>query len=267
MCSNRCANPVRPGLLVLRPDVIPDLGVHDRRRVIFEKDHLQPVGQRRHRVIELAAAASPRARPDRREQQRQQRQPTASARSADERIMEIDYRMRWPARSAQRSIMAWTHVGGRLLQARFELGEARFEIGNRLPQLRQLAGTPPTTSASRGWRWRDSPETNEPGSTELGMPVCAVAIVALADRDVARRRRPAPRASRRPRSSCCRRCRPARRAARCGRSSRRARSARGCRSSCRRRSASRRRPDDRSPRSRRSPRRLRSTTPPICGIL
>ena len=47
-------------LLVLRADVIPDLGVHDRRRVIFEKDDLQPVGQRRHRVVELAAAARPR---------------------------------------------------------------------------------------------------------------------------------------------------------------------------------------------------------------
>ena len=52
-------------LLVLRPDVIPDLGVHDRRRVILEQDHLQPVRQRGHRVVELRRTDGGAARPDR----------------------------------------------------------------------------------------------------------------------------------------------------------------------------------------------------------
>ena len=38
--------------LVLRPDVIPDLEVNDRRGVIFEEDHVEAVGQRGHRVVE-----------------------------------------------------------------------------------------------------------------------------------------------------------------------------------------------------------------------
>ena len=37
---------------VLRSDVIPDLQVHDRRRVIFEEHHVHAVGQRGHRVVE-----------------------------------------------------------------------------------------------------------------------------------------------------------------------------------------------------------------------
>jgi hypothetical protein len=39
-------------LLVLRSDVIPDREMHDGRGMIFEKNHLQPVGQRGHRVVE-----------------------------------------------------------------------------------------------------------------------------------------------------------------------------------------------------------------------
>ena len=40
-------------LFVLGSDVIPELGVHDRRRVIFEQHDLQPVGQRGHGVVEF----------------------------------------------------------------------------------------------------------------------------------------------------------------------------------------------------------------------
>jgi hypothetical protein len=42
--------------LVLGADVIPDLQMDDRRRVIFEKDDVEPVGQRRHRVVETRRA-------------------------------------------------------------------------------------------------------------------------------------------------------------------------------------------------------------------
>jgi hypothetical protein len=40
------------GTFVLRADVIPDLGVNDRRGVIFQEDDLHAVGQGRHRVVE-----------------------------------------------------------------------------------------------------------------------------------------------------------------------------------------------------------------------
>ena len=40
-------------LLVLRADVIPELQVHDRRRVIFGEDHRQPVRQRECLVLQL----------------------------------------------------------------------------------------------------------------------------------------------------------------------------------------------------------------------
>jgi hypothetical protein len=42
-----------PGLLVLGPDVIPDLHVNDRRGMILEKHHVEAVRQRGCRVIEL----------------------------------------------------------------------------------------------------------------------------------------------------------------------------------------------------------------------
>ena len=45
-CSNRCAKPVRPGSLVLRADVIPDVHRDGRRRVIGREDDGQPVRQR-----------------------------------------------------------------------------------------------------------------------------------------------------------------------------------------------------------------------------
>ena len=73
---------------------------------------------------------------------------------------------------------------------------------------------------------------NAPASTEFGMPDCAVAIDALADREVARHADLARQRHAVLDRPCCRRCRPARRAARRDRSSRRARSARGCRSCC-----------------------------------
>src|SRR6185295_3897518 len=40
------------GLLILRAHVIPDFGMHDRRRVILEQDHLHTIAERRHCVIE-----------------------------------------------------------------------------------------------------------------------------------------------------------------------------------------------------------------------
>ena len=46
----------KPGparLLVLRPDVIPQLHVHDRRRVVFRQHDRQPVGQRRELILKL----------------------------------------------------------------------------------------------------------------------------------------------------------------------------------------------------------------------
>ena len=55
-CSNRCAKPVRPGASSFDPTWYQSGQMDDRRRVVFEKDHLQAVRQRRHRVVELAAA-------------------------------------------------------------------------------------------------------------------------------------------------------------------------------------------------------------------
>ena len=46
----------KPGparLLVLRPDVIPQLHVHDRRRMVFRQHDRQPVGQRRELILKL----------------------------------------------------------------------------------------------------------------------------------------------------------------------------------------------------------------------
>ena len=45
-----------PGLLVLGSDVVPDFRLHDRRRVVLEHHHLEPVGQCGHRVIEFRRA-------------------------------------------------------------------------------------------------------------------------------------------------------------------------------------------------------------------
>ena len=53
MCSKRCANPVRPGALVFRAHVVPDLHVDDRRRVILEQHDREAVRQRRDAVVEL----------------------------------------------------------------------------------------------------------------------------------------------------------------------------------------------------------------------
>ena len=45
--------PGAAGLLVLRPDVVPQLHVHHRRRVVLREDHREPVGKRRDLVVEL----------------------------------------------------------------------------------------------------------------------------------------------------------------------------------------------------------------------
>ncbi len=42
-----------PRLLVLRPDVVPQLHVHDRRGVILRENHREAVGERRDPVVEL----------------------------------------------------------------------------------------------------------------------------------------------------------------------------------------------------------------------
>ena len=49
-------------LLVLRADVIPELQVHDRRRVVLGQDHRQAVRQRGHLVLELRRAGRRRER-------------------------------------------------------------------------------------------------------------------------------------------------------------------------------------------------------------
>src|SRR4030095_12834789 len=64
------------GLLVLRADVIPERQVHDRRRVIFEEDHLQPVRQRAHGVVEFGWADDRVRRRRAREQQDDARERT-----------------------------------------------------------------------------------------------------------------------------------------------------------------------------------------------
>ena len=46
MCSNRCANPVRPSFLVAGADLVPGIDGHDRSRVILVEDDLEPVRQR-----------------------------------------------------------------------------------------------------------------------------------------------------------------------------------------------------------------------------
>ena len=46
MCSNRCANPVRPGRLVRRTDVVPDVDGDERQPLILGEDHLEAVRQR-----------------------------------------------------------------------------------------------------------------------------------------------------------------------------------------------------------------------------
>ena len=49
-CSNRCAKPVRPGSLVGRADVIPEVHRHHRHARVAVQDDVQPVGQRELRV-------------------------------------------------------------------------------------------------------------------------------------------------------------------------------------------------------------------------
>ena len=77
MCSNRCANPVRPGLLVLRADVIPELGVHDRRRVILEQHDLQAVRAASSSCSRVSAGGPRRSAPARSRSSRRAR-PCAS---------------------------------------------------------------------------------------------------------------------------------------------------------------------------------------------
>ena len=43
MCSTQCETPVRPGLLVLRADLVPAPHRRQRRRVLFLDEHLQAV--------------------------------------------------------------------------------------------------------------------------------------------------------------------------------------------------------------------------------
>ena len=45
MCSNRCANPERPGGIVLAADPVPDLHAHRRARVVLERHDAQAVGK------------------------------------------------------------------------------------------------------------------------------------------------------------------------------------------------------------------------------
>ena len=45
-CSKRCANPVRPGMLVLRADVIPEIHRHHRQPAVLVDDHAQAVLER-----------------------------------------------------------------------------------------------------------------------------------------------------------------------------------------------------------------------------
>ena len=55
----------KPGparLLVLRPDVIPELHVHDRRRVILRQHHRQAVGERRDLILKLGGRNGGRRR-------------------------------------------------------------------------------------------------------------------------------------------------------------------------------------------------------------
>ena len=146
MCSKKCAKPVRPGRSFFEPDVIPHLEVHDRRRMIFEKDHVEPVGQRRHRVVE------PR-RTDGRVRRRRSA-PSTTARTAAtpaprtgmNNACEIDYDMP-PAPGP---------AGPAPLEPLFELVEPVLELADEPSSAPAGAGRPPTPSASRGCRSRDS---------------------------------------------------------------------------------------------------------------
>ena len=148
-------------LLVLRTDVIPELGVHDRRRVVLEQDHLQPVGQRRHRVIELGRphrGAGPRVG--------RRAAPSATAAPASRRAprrtsgahgcMGIRLWHVVRARTDRRRVSG-SSAGDGLWQSGFEL--AGFALRGRRScflQLGQPAEHRRRLAASRGWRSPDS---------------------------------------------------------------------------------------------------------------
>ena len=79
MCSNRCAKPVRPGDLVGRPDVVPEVDRHHRQPLVLGEDDLEPVRQREGLVLEA------RGRVDSLVALRRWCQPLDGARSGGER--------------------------------------------------------------------------------------------------------------------------------------------------------------------------------------
>ena len=116
------------GTLVLGPDVVPHFGVHDRRGVILEEHHLQPVRQRRHRVIELG-------RPRRRARARVRRH---------ERGERHQHGGKRPARSNMTWVVQTGFKGPDPIMAR----DARLGPGNATSGV-----TPARPGAPRGRRW------------------------------------------------------------------------------------------------------------------
>ena len=232
--------PGAAGLLVLRADVIPDREMHDRRRVIFEKDDLQAVGQRGHRVVELgrpddgpARVAPGRAAPPR---------PTSEAAT--------------PRRAKHAAIMS--------LQARFEAASR----ASRSASTRRSSGrrrTSATLSRHSATSPAGMPATCSPVGDVLRHGRLGADARAAAELDVAGR----PRLTRHHHVVVEHR---AAGDADCAASSTLRPIFTPCATCTRlsifvpRRCASRRRPADRPPCARRSRRRPRSTTRPTCGI-
>ena len=129
-------------LLVLRADVVPDLSVNDRRRMIFEEHDLETVRQRRHRVIQLR-------RPDCRVRERIDGKKDRSGDDDrdDSRAKGRGHEPRlWQKRPKVRPSR----------RLRLPAPQSAVRGQPRACGARAACGRPPTTSASRDWRWRDS---------------------------------------------------------------------------------------------------------------
>ena len=172
-------------LLVLRADVIPELDVHDRRRLVLVQDDDQAVGQHQALVLRASAAAPrPAAAPARR---RPPRRPASRNRIENFFIVRHSFFV---------------------IRYFFEL-LSRSSSALQLPaHLRQLAEhrrrPPPLIVLDRRIARDERVSVHRRDDRRPRRR-----LDAIADRQVAGRRRPGRRTSRCRRSRCCRRCRPA----------------------------------------------------------
>ena len=182
-------------LLVLRADVIPELDVHDRGRMIFRQHDVMPVGQRRD--LDTAAAAD----------ERPHRGAPASARRRTRRR-----RRTFSMRSASYfdlSLLSSSMASS----SRIALLEIRQPSFRNSGSLRKITEDFSHSLVVDGRISRDERAVgNRVGDAALAD---GRGIPCRSRHDP--RRRPARRASRRRRWWCCPRCPPGRRAARSGR--------------------------------------------------